>query len=63
MLLEGLDQVVSILFVDVFDAEVFEDKGEGDVTRRILTEGRGAGDRRISKLGKVDFQTFIGDEG
>ena len=27
----------------------------------MLPEGRGAGDRRISKLGEVDFQLVIGD--
>ena len=61
MLLEVLNQVISILFANIFDAEVVNDKGEGDVTRRMISEGRGAGDRRISKLGYVDFQLVIGD--
>ena len=49
LFLEGLDQVVSIFFAGIFDAKVVNDKGEGDVTRRMLPEGRGVGDRRISK--------------
>ena len=53
--------MVRIFFADIFDSEVVNDKGEGDFTRSMLPEGRGAGDRRISKLGKVYFQTFIGD--
>ena len=61
MILEGLDRVISIFFADIFDAEVVNDKGEVDVTCRMLPEGRSAGDRRMSKLGEVDFQPFIGD--
>ena len=55
MILEGLDQVISIFFADILDTEVVDNKVEGDVTRRILLEGRDAGDRRIFKLGQVDF--------
>ena len=61
MFLEGLDQIISIFFSDIFDAEVVNDKGESDVTRRMLPEGGSAGDRRISKLGQVDFQVVICD--
>ena len=49
--LESLDKGISIVFADIFDAEVVNDKGEGDVMRRMLPEVRGAGDRCISKLG------------
>ena len=45
--------MISILFSDIFDAEVVDDKGESDVMRRMLPEGGGVRDRRISKLGKV----------
>ena len=61
MLLKGLDQAISILFADIFDAKVVNDKGEGDVTHHMLTESRGTGDRHISKLGEVYFKPFIGD--
>ena len=61
LFLEGLYQVISIFFSGIFDAEVVNDKGEGDVTRCMLPEVRGAGDRCISKLGKVDFQSVISD--
>ena len=55
LFLEGLDQVFRILFANIFDAEVVNDKGEGGVTRRMLPEGRGAGGRCIAKLSEVDF--------
>ena len=53
--------MINIFFSEIFDAEVVDDKGEGDFTRRMLPEGGDAGDRRISKLGKVDFQPVIGN--
>ena len=55
LFLECLDQVIHIFFANIFDAEVVNNKGLGDVMRHMLLEGRGVGDRRISKLGKVDF--------
>ena len=61
MLLDGLDKVIIIFSANIFDAEVVDEKGEGDVTHLILPEGRGAGDRHISKLDEVDFQPVIGD--
>ena len=61
MLLEGLDQMISIFFSDIFDAKAVDDKGEGDVRRCMLPEVGGAGDRRIYKLGEVDFQLVIGN--
>ena len=61
LFLEGLEQVVSIVFADIFYAEVVNDKGESDVTLRMLPYGGGARDRRISKQGKVYFQPVIGD--
>ena len=53
--------MISIFFSDVFDAKVVNDKGEIDVTRRMLPEGGGVGGRRISKLGEVGFQRVIGN--
>ena len=53
--------MISIFFADIFDAEFVDNKGEGDVTRRMPPEGRDAGYRRISKLGEVDFQPVVGD--
>ena len=44
---------------DIFDAKFVNDKGEGDVMRRMLPEGGSAGDRRISKLGEVNFKPVI----
>ena len=61
MLLEVLDQVIRIFFANIFDAEVVNDEGRGDVMRHMIPEGMGAGDRRISKLGKVDFQPALGN--
>ena len=55
MFLEVLDQVIRIFFADIFDAEVVNNKELGDVMRHMLPEGRGVGDRSISKLGEVDF--------
>ena len=53
--------MISIFFSGIFDTKAVDDKGEGDVTRHMNPEGRGAGDRRISKLGEVDFQPVIGN--
>ena len=61
LLLEGLYQVISILFANIFDEKVVDDKGEGDVTRCMLPKGRGARDRCISKLDEVDFKPVIGN--
>ena len=47
--------MISIFFANIFDAELVDAKGEGDVTRHMLPEGGGAGGRRISKMGKLDF--------
>ena len=55
LFLEVLDQVIRIFFADIFDAEVVNNKELGDVMRHMLPEGRGVGDRSISKLGEVDF--------
>ena len=53
--------MIIIFFADIFDAEVFDDKGEYNVTRRMLPEVGAAGDRSISKLGEVDIQPVIGN--
>ena len=55
MLLDILDQMISIFFSDIPDSEVVDNTGEGDVMRNMLPEAGGAGDRRIYKLGEVDF--------
>ena len=51
--------MISIFFSDIFDAKVVDDKGESDVMHRMLPEGGGVGDRFISKLSEVEFQTVI----
>ena len=56
-----MDQIINIFFSDIFDAEVVDDKEKSDVTRHMLPEGGGAGDRRTSKLGEIDFEPFIGN--
>ena len=56
-----MDQVIRIFFAEIFDAEVVDDKGEGDIMRHMLPEGRVVGDMHISKLGEVYFQPVIGD--
>ena len=53
--------MISIFFAKIFDAKVVNNKGEGDVTRCMIPEGRGAGDRRISKLGEGYFRPVIGN--
>ena len=53
--------MIRIFFANIFDAKVVNNKEEGDVTHLMLPEGRVAGDRRISKLGDVEFQPVIGN--
>ena len=43
--LEGLDEVVRVLFADVFDPKVINDEGENDGLGVVLPERRGSRNR------------------
>ena len=53
--LEGLDEVVGVLFSDILDAKVVYDEGEKYGFGVVLPERGGSGYRGESELGKVSF--------
>ena len=60
--LEALDEVVGVLFVDVLDPKVINDKGENDGLGGVLPELRGSGNRDEAKMGEVSFESFVDDD-
>ena len=59
--LEGLDEVVGVLFADVLDPKVINDKGENYGLGVVLPESGGSGNRGETKMGKVIFESVICD--
>ena len=53
--LEGLDEVVGILFSDVLDAKVVYDEGEEYGFGVVLPQCQGSGYRGETELGEVSF--------
>ena len=59
--LEGLDEVVGVLFANVLDPKVINDKVENDGLGGVLPERRGSGNRGKAKMGEVSFESVVGD--
>ena len=59
--LEGLDEVVGVLFSDLLHAKVVYDKGEKYGFGVMLPQRRGSGYRGESELGEVSFELVVGD--
>ena len=59
--LEGLDEVVGVLFSDVLDAKVIYDEGEKYGFSVMLPQSRGSGYRGKTELGKVSFESAVGN--
>ena len=59
--LEGLDEVVGILFTDVLDPEVIYDEGEKYGLGGVLPELWGSGNRGEAKMGEMKFESVVGD--
>ena len=59
--LEGLDEVVGVLFADVLDPKVVNDEGENDGLGGVLPERRGSGHRGEAEMGEVSFESVVGD--
>ena len=59
--LEGLDEVVGVLFSDVLDAKVVYNEGEKYGFGVVLPQCRGSGYRGETELGKVSFELVVGD--
>ena len=59
--LEGLDEVVGVIFSDVLDAKVIYDEGEKYGFGVLLPQRRGSRYRGKTELGKVSFESVVGD--
>ena len=59
--LEGLDEVVSILFPDVLYAKVVYGEGEEYGFGVLIPQSWGSGYRGKPKLGEVSFDSVVGD--
>ena len=59
--MEGLDEVVGVLFADVLDSKVINDEGENDGLGGVISERRGSGNRGETKMGEVSFESVVGD--
>ena len=59
--LQGLDEVVSVLFSNVLEAKVVNDKGEKYGLGGVLPQFRGSGYRGNTELGEVRFESVVGD--
>ena len=59
--LEGLDEVVGLLFAYVLHPKVINNKGENDELGGVLPERWGYGHRGETKIVEVRFASVIGD--
>ena len=59
--LEGLDEVVGVLFADVLDPKVINGEGEKDGLGGVIPESRGSGNRGEATMGEVSFESVVGD--
>ena len=59
--MEGLDEVVSVLFADVLDPKVVNDKGENNGLGDMLPERRGYRHRGEAEMGEVSFESIVGN--
>ena len=57
--LEGLDEVVRVLFADVLDPKVINEEGENDGLGVVFPERGGSGNRGKAKMGKVSFDSLV----
>ena len=53
--------MVGVLFADVLDPKVIKNEGENDGLGGVLPERRGSWNRGESKMGKVSFESVVGD--
>ena len=58
---EGLDEVVGVSLADVLDPKVINNKGKNYGLGGVLPERRGSGNRGEAKVGKVSFETVVGN--
>ena len=59
--MEGLDEVVGVLFAYVIEPKVINDEGENDGFGGVLLERRGSGHRGEAKMGEVSFESVVGN--
>ena len=57
----GLDEVVGVLFANILDTKVVDNKGEIDGLGGVLPERRSYGNRGESKMVNMRFEPVIGD--
>ena len=59
--LQGLDVVFDVIFSDVLDTKVVNDEGENDGLGFVLSHRQVSGYRGENELGKVSFESVVGD--
>ena len=59
--LQGLDEVVGVIFYHVLDAKVVNDEGEKYGIGVVLSQRQGSGYRGKTELGEVSFESVVGD--
>ena len=59
--LEGLDEVVGVLFSDVFDTKVVYNEGEEYGFGVVIPQCWGSGYRGETELDEVSFESVVGD--
>ena len=59
--LDGLDDVVGVLFSDILDAKVVHNEGEKYGFGVVLPQLRGSGYRGKTELGEVSFESVVGN--
>ena len=59
--LEGLDEVVGVLFSDVLYAKIVNDEGEEYGLGVVIPQRRGSGYRGETELGEVSFELVVGN--
>ena len=53
--------MVGVLFSNVLDAKVVNNKGEKDELGVLIPQRRGSGYRGKTEMGKVSFESVVGD--
>ena len=53
--------MVNFLFSDIIDTKIVDDERESDGLSGVLPERRSSGNRDESKMGKMSFESVVGD--
>jgi hypothetical protein len=60
--LQGIDEMVGIVFANIFDAKVVDDEAEGDVAALVSPKAGGARRWGVAVFGEVGLESNVGEE-